>query len=688
MNQACAHCGLPVVSFGRATSTDEPVYCCSGCHVAFHLSGKDGSDGPKRFLARVLLSAFVAMGVMVFSLSLYGESLGEVTESEASEALKGLFRLGALGLSSVVVVLLGMPLTQAVVSLGRWFSTDALVVAGALAAWGISCWNTFVGGGEVYFDTATMVLVLYGAGRYLDSCARERARAQLEVVLEKTSPEVERVLGIGDESVSADDLRPGDRVRLRPGETLTFDGVIEAGRSFVDTSALTGESEPRSLGVDDSVWAGSKLQDGTLMVRVEAVTGSRVRDEIARALGSALSERAELARIADRFAAVLLPVVMALAAWTGVSTYLASGLEAAILAALTVVLISCPCALGVATPLAFWVALGEAWKRGILVRGGEVLERLARAERFAFDKTGTLTSSEMELCEIESELAEDEVLALAAALERGSEHPIGKSICSAWKALELKGPIPKVTEFKALVGRGVEGVLAGARYSLTRAVVNKSALTRVDLRREDDHIATFGLRSTLVPGVRCMLGELRNLGFEAKVLTGDTRAAGDSLALELGVEVEAELLPSDKVERVRGVGTVFVGDGLNDSAAMAAADIGITVPGSVSTSIAMADINLLGSDQRELPWLVELSRRAVKIARLNLFWACAYNSVGLWLAVQGKLTPVVAAAAMVFSSVLVVLNSSRLARAVEHKSTSDNDEVRAPIVSGERALAQ
>lgn len=617
------------------------------------------------------------MGVMVFSLSLYGEFLGDITETEASEALKGLFRLGALGLSTIVVVLLGLPLTQAVVSLRRWFSTDALVVAGALAAWGISCWNTFAGGGEVYFDTATMVLVLYGAGRYLDTRARERARAQLELVLEETPPEVERILGASDENVSADELQVGDQVRLRPGETLTFDGVIEDGCSFVDTSALTGEAEPRSLSAGDSVFAGSTLQDGTLTIRVEAVTGSRVRDEIARALGSALSERAELARLADRFSAILLPIVMLLAAWTGFATYRSEGVEAAILAALTVVLISCPCALGVATPLAFWVALGEAWKRGILVRGGEVLERLARAERFAFDKTGTLTSSEMELCEIESELDSDEVLALAAALETGSEHPIGKSICAAWKARGLKGPVPKVRDFKALAGRGVEGMLAGARYSLTRSSASESALTRVELQREGERLATLGLRSTLVPGARKILEALRDQGFESKVLTGDTKRAGEALSVELGVEVEAELLPSDKVDRVRGHGTVFVGDGLNDSAAMAAADIGITVPGSVSTSIAMADINLMGGDQRELPWLIELSRRAVKIARLNLFWACAYNGVGLWLAVQGKLTPVVAAAAMVLSSVLVVLNSSRLASAVENKLASCEDGERA-----------
>ena len=628
------------------------------------------------------------MGVMVFSLALYGEVLGGAAEGEAENALKGLFRLGAFALSTVVILLLGLPLTQAVVALKRWFSTDSLVVAGALAAWAVSCWNTFEGGGDVYFDTATMVLVLYGAGRYLDTRARERARAQLELVLEETPPEVERVLGSRDENVSADDLALGDLVRLKPGETLTFDGVVEEGRSFVDTSALTGESEPRSLGAKDQVFAGSTLQDGTLTVRVEALTGSRVRDEIARALGSALSERAELARLADRFSAVLLPVVLVLALWTSVATYATEGFEAAILAGLTVVLISCPCALGVATPLAFWVALGEAWKRGVLVRGGEVLERLARAKRFAFDKTGTLTSSDMELCEVDTELEVEAVLELAAALEQGSEHPIGRSLRAAWKARGTAQPLPSVTDFRALPGRGVEGSIDDTSYSLVRSARSESALTRVDLQRAGERIATFGLSAELVPGARGILANLGELGFESTVLTGDTQAAGAALEQELGIPVESELLPNDKVERVRGLGTVFVGDGLNDSAAMAAADIGITVPGSVSTSIAMADINLMGGDQRELPWLVELSRRAVKIARLNLFWACAYNSVGLWLAVQGRLTPVVAAAAMVVSSILVVLNSSRLASAGDAKNASSDDESQVFRTSSEGVLAQ
>lgn len=653
----CAHCGLPVP---RASRECGAPFCCSGCHVAFQLGGEEEGGGGRSFLARVLLSLFLAMGVMVFSLSLYGEALGGPGESEAAAALRGVFQLGALALSTIVLWLLGLPLAQAVVAFRRVLSIDALVLAGALAAWAVSVWSTFVGTGEAYFDTATMVLCLYGLGRYLDTRSRERAHERLSLAAEETRARVQRLDGAREVETDPRELRPGDRVRLRPGELAPIDGSVVEGRSFFDTSQLTGEAEPRSVGTGGRVLSGWRTVDGTVVVEVEAAVGARVVDEVQRALASALSGKSELVLLADRFAAVLVPVVVTLALWSGVSTAITEGLERGLVRMLTVVLISCPCALGIATPLAFWVALGEAWRRGALVRGGDVLERLARARRVLFDKTGTLTSGALSLREIElahgAPGTEREALRTAAALEQGSEHAIGRSLRDA-----CGDELPALEDFRVLPGLGVEGRVEGADLRLVRSSTPRSGRTSVDLLVAGTPRATFHLETRTLPGVATVLRALEDRGLASKVLTGDSRASAEGLAAELAIEVESELLPADKVERVRAPGTVFVGDGLNDTGALCAADVGISVPGSAAVSLELADVNLLNADLRALPGLLDLARRAVRTARFNLLWACAYNAFGLTLAVRGELSPIVAALAMVLSSMLVVLNSARLA---------------------------
>lgn len=695
-SSACIHCGLPLGASDAAARAaggavaDRQRFCCSGCYLAHSLSGTGLEGQPDRLLARVVLCAFLAMGVMVFSLSLYGSLFdpGHEARGESADALSGVFRMGALALSTPVFLLLGVPLYEAVVTLRRWLSAEALVLAGATAAYLVSAWNTLRGGGDVYFDTATMVLLLYSLGRWLDVRARERARAELGGLAEEREPPVHVLADEGEREVRADAVVHGDRVRVRPGEVLPVDGLVLEGRSFVDTSALTGESEPRSYGPGDRALAGTRLVDGSLVVRADAVGGERLRDGIRRMLDEALRSRASSVRLADRLAGALLPLVGGLAVATAVWRWRSDGAEDALLAALSVVLISCPCALGIATPLAFWTAVGAAWRRGVLVRGGEVLERLARTRQVLFDKTGTLTESVPRLARIQplpgSELDEERLLALAAALEEGSEHPIGRSVRRAFAERWPGRRTDAVEGFRALPGEGVEGVVAGQRLVLRRHESGQDGgpdgLGWVRLEDGDGRaLGVLGFAARLAPGAREAIADLRGRRFELAVLTGDTRGPAQALAAELDVVVESGCSPLDKLERVRaaGAGTVFVGDGLNDAAALAAADVGVSVAGGSAASLDAAHVNLLRPGLGALVEVLDLARAAVGTARFNLAWAFAYNAVGLWLAASGRLPPIFAASAMVASSLVVVLNSGRLRGRVERagrRSATRRDE--------------
>ncbi len=676
ITRPCAHCGLPATARGAAAlDQDVELFCCGGCCVAHHLSVQGVEGSADKLVARLVLSAFLSMGVMVFSLSLYGSLFGSESDfdSEAAQALQGLLRMAALGLSAPVMYLLGLPLGEAVVRMRRWLSADALILIGTGAAWGVSAWNTVFGGGHVYYETATMVLVLVSLGRWLDVRARERARGELRILLpERAKPAAVLREGVEVE-LDAQLLELGDRVRVRPGEVVPVDGLILEGRSFVDASALTGEADPLSLGPGQRVLAGSSLVDGSLVVRAEAVGGGRVRDEVERLLSEAMESPAPYVRLADRVSAILIPLVLALALGTAAWHWQSEGAEQALLIALSVVLISCPCALGIATPLAFWVALAQAWKAGVLVRGGEVLERLAQVSRVWLDKTGTLTRGDLTLdsLELTGALDEREALRVAASLELGSEHPIGRALLGEWfrahggdQAAAL-AELYAVEGFRALPGLGVEGRVEGRLWRVGRG--EGVAAGAVSLSNEEGQAALFRLHAEPRPEAGAVIRELKRLGLEPTILTGDARQPAEALAEKLGIPVEAGLLPAGKVERIRAagaVGTLFIGDGLNDAAALAAADVGIAVAGGSARSMEAAPINLLRPGLGALPELLRLSRAATRVARGNLAWAFGYNAIGLFLAVRGELTPILAAAAMVASSLAVVLNSGRLATRV------------------------
>lgn len=680
----CARCGLPAA----ARRPGAEAFCCTGCTVAWHLSGGALEGRADRLLARVVLSAFLSMGVMVFSLALWGRFLEPAggAPDETARALEGVLRLGALALATPVVLLLGLPHVRAVLHLRRWLSADALVVAGTLSAFGLSAWNTLapaglaVAGRHVWFETASMVLVLYTLGKWMDARARDRARARV-AGLSEPEPDALLVDGGGERRVPPASLAPGDVVRVPAGEPVPVDGVALAGAAALDASRLTGEERPRPVGAGDAVHAGTVVREGELRVRAVAVAGARLRDEVERLLAAALARRTPLVARADRVAALLFPAVLALALGALVHHARAGDLERGLFAALSVVLISCPCALGIATPLAFWTALGEAWRRGVLVRGGDALERLARARKVFLDKTGTLTSGRLALAALVPAPAGErvDVLALAAALEAGSEHPVGRAVLAAWRAREEAADLaalPALQERRVLPGVGVSARLDGRELRLAR-----SPGGGVELSLAGEPLARLAFRAELRGATRDVVRELARRGLAPEVLTGDSREGAQELARELDVPFRAELLPADKLAAVRAAGprgVVLVGDGLNDAPALAAADVGVSVAGAAAASLEAAEVHLLGDDLSALPDLLDLAARAVRTARRNLAWAFSYNALGLWLAASGRLTPVFAAAAMVASSALVVLSSSRLGGAVQGERGGEEAPARAP----------
>jgi Cu2+-exporting ATPase len=615
---------------------------------------------------------------MVFSLSLYGVYLDPLAKEHgaAQDALTGVFRVGAMALALPVLLLIGAPLLDAVLATRRWLSADALVVASAAAAFAYSAWNTLCGTGEVYFETAAVVLALFGLGRWLETRARERAAEALRRVL----PERERaVLVVEDGRERAVDpraVRRGQLVRALPGDVLAVDGLVERGRAFVDGSALSGEAEAKRLGAGDAALAGARLLDGALLIRAERVAGERLRDGIERTLAEALASRPPHVRLADRLASWLLPAALCVAALTATWTWGTRGGEAALLAALAVILIACPCALGIATPLAYWTAVERVWRRGVLVRNGAVLERLARVDTVLFDKTGTLTNGSLELIDVRplepGTLSPAEVLRAAASLERAGAHPIARAVCAAARARADAhadiGLLFEPDDVHALPGRGIAGRFGGSAWALVRSepgtpVGREAGHTCVRLERDGIAVGELELAAVPRPEARAVLAALRERRFTLGVLTGDAEPAAQALARALDVPVEARLSPLDKVARLRACGgrAAFVGDGLNDAPALAAAGVGISMAEGAAATLEAADVNLLRDGLGELPELFDTARRALGAARLNLAWAVVYNAAGMALAASGRLTPVFSAAAMVLSSAAVVWNTRRLA---------------------------
>ncbi|MEQ4524328.1 copper-translocating P-type ATPase, partial [Nocardioides kribbensis] len=543
--------------------------------------------------------------------------------------------------------------------------------------------------GNIYLEAATGVTTFLLAGRWFEKRSKRRAGDALRALLELGAKDVTVLRGDVETTVPAASLAVGDVFVVRPGEKVATDGVVERGTSAVDASLLTGEPVPVEVGPGDEVTGATVNAGGRLVVRATRVGADTQLAQMARLVEEAQSGKAEVQRLADRVSAVFVPLVIALSLAT-LAAWLLLGFPAAsaFTAAVAVLIIACPCALGLATPTALLVGTGRGAQLGIVIRGPEMLESTRRVQTVLLDKTGTVTTGRMALVDVVPAPGTPEQLVrrTAAALEAGSEHPIARAVVAgAQQGHALDRPLPRVEGFANREGLGVVGTVAGeaaviGRLALleqeglvvpgpVRAAVETaeaSGRTPVVVGWAGEARGVLVVSDTVKPGAAQAVAELRALGLDPVLLTGDHERAARAVAAEVGIErVVAGVLPAGKVEEVRrlqeqGVVVAMVGDGVNDAAALARADLGIALGTGTDVAMQAADLTLVSGDLRTAATAVRLARRTLGTIRVNLFWAFAYNVAALPLAALGLLTPMIAGAAMALSSVVVVSNSLRL----------------------------
>jgi Cu+-exporting ATPase len=559
---------------------------------------------------------------------------------------------------------------------------DTLISLGTLAAFGWSVFATVADGddAETYFEVAAAVTVFVLAGRYLEARAKRRSSAALRALLDLGAKDVAVLQGPFELRVPIGDLQVGQRFVVRPGEKVATDGVVEEGASAIDTSLLTGESIPVEVGPGDEVVGATVNAGGRLVVQATRVGADTALAQISRLIQAAQSGKAPIQRLADRVSAVFVPVVVALAVATFAGWLVLDGdTSNAFTAAVAVLIVACPCALGLATPTALMVGTGRGAQLGILVKGPEVLESTRRVDTVVLDKTGTVTTGQMSLVDVitTAGTTRDEVLRLVGSLEDASEHPIGRAIASGARDAGLA--LSPVDDFVNTAGLGVSGLVDGhavvagrerppEELAAEHAAAESAGQTAVLAAWDGRVRAMLIVADTVKPTSAAAVAELRALGLRPVLLTGDNETTARSVAAAVGIDdVEAEVLPADKVDVVRllqaeGRVVAMVGDGVNDAAALAQADLGIAMGSGTDVAIEASDLTLMRDDLHAAADAIRLSRRTLATIKANLFWAFAYNIAALPLAAAGMLDPMIAGAAMAFSSVFVVSNSLRLRR--------------------------
>ncbi|MFC8421927.1 heavy metal translocating P-type ATPase [Streptomyces sp. NPDC057236] len=616
----------------------------------------------------------------------------------------------SLTLAAPVVTYAAWPFHKAALTNARHGAAtmDTLISVGTSAAFLWSLWALFLGtagtpgmthpfeltvarsdgAGNIYLEAAAGVTAFILAGRYFEARSKRRAGAALKALLELGAKDVTVLRGGREEQVPVGELRAGDRFLVRPGEKIATDGTVVEGTSAVDASMLTGESVPVEVGVGDAVTGATVNAGGRLVVEATRVGADTQLARMAKLVEDAQNGKAAAQRLADRISGVFVPVVIALALGTlGFWLGNGAGLTAAFTAAVAVLIIACPCALGLATPTALMVGTGRGAQLGILIKGPEVLETTRRVDTVVLDKTGTVTTGRMTLLAVHTADGTDEteVLRLAGALEHASEHPVARAIAAG--ATDRVGTLPAPEDFANLPGLGVQGVVDGhavlvgrekllaewamelpAGLARAKADAEAAGRTAIAVAWDGEARAVVEVADAVKDTSAEAVTRLRALGLTPVLLTGDNKAVAESVAAEVGMAAEhviADVMPEDKVDVVKrlqneGRSVAMVGDGVNDAAALAQADLGLAMGTGTDAAIEAGDLTLVRGDLRAAADAIRLARRTLGTIRSNLFWAFAYNIAALPLAAAGLLNPMIAGAAMAFSSVFVVGNSLRL----------------------------
>ncbi len=623
-------------------------YAHEGAHDHDH-----GGDSPRLLIGAAILTLPLALVAMVTALHFSG------------------WEWLALALSTPVVFIGGLPFHRATLRNARHgaLTMDTLISVGTLAAW---TWSTVVLVGsltaDTYFEVAGVITTLILLGRFLESRATRRAGAALRALLELGAREA-NVLRDGVEvPMPVERLAVGDVFVVRPGEKIATDGVVVDGGSAIDQSMLTGEAVPLEVVPGDDVAGATINTYGRLVVRATKVGAETALAQIARLVADAQSGKAQAQRLADRVSSVFVPIVIGIALATLAGWLAITGdASSAFTAAVAVLIIACPCALGLATPAALMVGTGRGAQLGILVRGPEVLEQTRRITTIVLDKTGTVTEGRMTLVEVRplNGARRADVLRLAGALEDASEHPIARAVAAAARA-EV-GALPPVESFVNRPGVGVAGRVEGREVEVGRSD------GEVVVSWDGERRAVLVVEDTVKPTSAEAVAELVQLGLTPVLLTGDREQTARRVASAVGIErVAADVLPGGKlaeISRLQAAGEVvaMVGDGINDAPALAQADLGIAIGTGTDVAVEASDLTLVSGDLRGAADAIRLARRTLRTIEGNLFWAFAYNVAAIPLAVAGILNPIVAAAAMAGSSLFVVGNSLRLRRFRSHR---------------------
>ncbi len=628
----------------------------------------------RSLLIRFGTSVFLSMQLMGYSFALYAGYF-----SGMDPLTKDILHWFAALVATPVVFYCGAPFIQ-----GGWRALrnaapdmDLLLAIGILAAYGVSIEALFTGG-EVYFDTAGMIVTLVLLGRVFEGGARRRASAGIDRLLRLAPESAMRLTNDGTEEVASAQLCVGDLIRVRPGERFAVDGEIVEGEGEIDEAAVTGEARPVRRGPGEAVSAGTVSLGSLLTVRVTAAAADSFVARVARMVEEAQMRRAPMQRLADRVCRYFVPAVALLAAGTWIWWRLfPDPVVSPLLAAVAVLVVACPCALGLATPTAIMVGTGTAAGRGILFRGGDVLEAAGRLTVVAFDKTGTLTEGKPRVVAVRhaAGVTAGELLAEAARAEEGSLHPLGKAIVAEAQSRGIA--FESVRESRAWAGFGIAcDTGSGALRVGSRAFLDQGGIeipeafqgegaTEVHVAREARYLGMILLEDALRPGAEASLAALKKMGLRTALLTGDTPAAAGRLASLPLDEIHSRLDPAAKAawvarQRAAGHRVLMVGDGINDAPALAEADVGSSLAGSTDIALETSDLVLTRPDLGRLVEAVRLARRTLVTIRQNLFWAFLYNVMALPLAAAGGLAPIHAAAAMALSSVCVIGNSLRI----------------------------